>query len=101
MQDGSTTRIFLRDSETGEFYQGHGRWVANPEDAAIFETQSRAIEMRAQLPKEKIEMLVIDERGRVRMGINLWKGIDFPMIEDRDSSQKSAPPVRRASRGPR
>ena len=92
MPADSPIRIFLRDSESGEYYLHPGKWVTSPDDATIFETQDLAIQMRMQLAKSKLEMLMIDDRNTARMGIRLWEDVDIPISENRDSlrNMKSA-----------
>jgi DNA-binding response OmpR family regulator len=70
----STVRIFLRDSNTGQFYKGADAWVQDSNHAADFETLDRALEERKRISRSKMELLATDESGRPRIGLRLWKG---------------------------
>ena len=65
-------QIFLRDSETGEFYKNPDSWVANPDEATVFETPDDALRQRSSITKSKLEMLMLDKGGRPRAGLRLW-----------------------------
>lgn len=69
----SNLRIFLRNSETGEFYKRPDQWVSKPEEATPFETHGQASEERQRIPKPKLETIAFDKNERPRFGLRLWK----------------------------
>jgi len=84
MTRNNSERVFLRDSETGEFYKSPDAWVSNLQEATAFETRDHALLQRLSIPKSKLDMLVLDERGRPLAGIKLWScgsgsASDFPL----------------------
>ena len=72
MASNNSGRIFLRDSETGEFYKNPDAWVSNPGEATTFETHEEARRRRSSIARAKLELLVLDERGQPRSGFRLW-----------------------------
>ena len=73
----SSSRITLRDSETGEFYLHPNTWTPNPDEATIFTSWDDAIARRVSLTKPKLELFVTDDRGRTCLGLRLWQGDNF------------------------
>jgi len=69
----SHLRITLCDSDTGEFYKSPGGWVSNPEEATAFASQTHALEERERIQKPRLELLIVDEKKRLRYGLRLWK----------------------------
>lgn len=67
-------RIFLRNSETGEFFKSPDAWVSNPDEATTFQTREQALRQRETVSEPKIDMLTLDDRGRPLFGLRLWAG---------------------------
>lgn len=73
MSEGVTTRIFLLDSETGEYYKSPDRWVLETAEATTFENEKQALAQRERIARPKLELLVTDDKGQPRFGVRLWK----------------------------